>query len=90
MIRWNRRKIRAIEYLGGRCMRCGLRGHPILFDFDHRMPSEKRFDWNKLRLHAWKTVLAELDKCDLLCGNCHRLRHINPLLWPDVKDGKLE
>lgn len=84
MIRWNRRKIRAVEYLGGRCMRCGFQGHPITFDFDHRVPADKQFDWNKLRLRAWDAVKAELDKCDLLCSNCHRLRHMNPALWPDL------
>jgi hypothetical protein len=54
--------------------------HPALFDFDHREPAEKAFNWNKLRLRRWETIKAELDKCDLLCAYCHRLRHLNPQL----------
>jgi hypothetical protein len=84
MIRWNRRKARAVEYLGGRCKACRFAGHPVLVDFDHRDPTAKQFGWNKLRLRSWKAIRAELDKCDLLCALCHRLRHLNPSLWPDV------
>jgi hypothetical protein len=86
MIRWNRIKIRAIRYLGGHCSRCGFTGHPVLFDFDHRDPSCKECDWNKLRLRAWASIQRELDKCDLLCVFCHRLRHVNPEVWPEWKE----
>lgn len=85
MLGWNRVKIKAIAYLGGKCRDCGLVGHPVLYDFDHRDPKQKEFSWNKLRLRAWKSIQAELDKCDLVCSHCHRLRHCNPDLWPDVK-----
>jgi len=83
MIRWNRQKIRAIKYLGGKCQKCGFAGHPVLFDFDHRDPSTREFNWNKLRLRSWEGIRRELDKCDLLCVYCHRLRHLNPRIWPD-------
>jgi hypothetical protein len=86
MIRWNRQKPRAVQYLGGRCKTCSFTGHPVLFDFDHRDPTAKAFNWNKLRLRRWEAIKAELDKCDLLCAYCHRLRHLNPLLWPDVNN----
>jgi hypothetical protein len=85
MIRWNRIKIRAIQYLGGRCVRCGFIGLPVLFDFDHKDPACKECDWNKLRLRTWDSIRRELDKCDLLCVCCHRLKHVNPDIWPDCK-----
>jgi hypothetical protein len=85
MIRWNTIKVRAITYLGGRCKRCGFQGHPVLFDFDHRDPSCKECGWNKLRLRSWESIRCELDKCDLLCAFCHRLQHLNPDVWPDLK-----
>lgn len=44
-------------------------------DFHHRDPSEKEFDWNKLRKRSWESIAFELDKCDLLCSNCHRESH---------------
>lgn len=35
---------------------------------------EKSF-WNKLRLMSKQKIHNELQKCDLLCANCQRLRH---------------
>ena len=84
-MRWNRQKVRAVEHLGGACVACGFRGHPALFDFDHRDRSSKQFSWNKLRLRSWDSICKELEKCDLLCCACHRLRHLNPAVWPPTK-----
>lgn len=76
--RWIERKIKAIEYKGGKCEDCNL-SHPTthyaVFEFHHIDPTQKDHDWTKLRLRAWATVLSELDKCVLLCANCHRIRH---------------
>ena len=79
--RWNRRKVQVVRELGGRCADCGGTFHPACYDFHHRDPREKAFNWTKLRLLRWSAVRRELDKCDLLCANCHRLRHIDPRLW---------
>jgi len=69
-------KIKAIEYLGGKCMHCGITGLPVIFDFHHRNPSQKEFTIGKSgKLKSLDNVKAELDKCDLLCSNCHRLEH---------------
>ncbi len=75
MIRWKKRKIQAIEYLGGRCAHCGLKDDPVVYDFHHKDPSTKDVEWHKLRLRKWESVLKELDKCVLLCSNCHRKEH---------------
>lgn len=76
--RWKQRKIDAVEYKGGKCIDCGLT-HPekpaIIFDFHHLDPNKKDVDWGKLRLRSWDAILKELNKCVLLCGNCHRIRH---------------
>lgn len=78
--RWIKRKIEAIEYKGGECVDCGLK-YPdtpyVVFDFHHLNPSEKDVDWSKLRLRSWDKITHEIDKCDLLCSNCHRIRHFN-------------
>lgn len=66
-------KLRAIEYKGGRCADCGYKGHHCVFDFHHLDPSVKEGNPSAiLRKDNWK---EEIDKCVLLCANCHRLRH---------------
>ena len=78
--RWIKRKINAIKYKGSSCIDCGI-SYPnepyVVFDFHHRDPSEKDVDWGKLKLRSQKAINTELDKCDLLCSNCHRKRHHN-------------
>lgn len=73
--RWIARKLKAIEYLGGKCKHCGYHKYYGALEFHHRNPLEKDVDWNKLRLRSWNAVIAELDKCDLVCSNCHREVH---------------
>lgn len=69
------RKLQAIEYLGGVCMDCKQKHHAAVFEFHHRNADEKDADPSKLFLRRWETIQSELDKCDLLCANCHRMRH---------------
>lgn len=69
------RKLQAIEYLGGLCVSCGHSHHPAVFEFHHRNPAEKDRDPSKLLNATWERLKAELDKCDLLCANCHRMLH---------------
>ena len=76
--RWVRRKIDVINLLGGQCLECriGLSdSHYSIFELHHRDPLQKRFNWTKLRLLKWQTVVEEAHRCDLLCANCHRIRH---------------
>ena len=73
--RFKRRKEEAIAYLGGRCVDCGDAFHPSVFEFHHRDPSKKDLTGSQIKRGAWTRVRLELDKCDLLCANCHRIRH---------------
>lgn len=76
--RWIKRKIWAIKYKGGKCLDCDI-SYPespyVVFDFHHLDPIEKDMDWNKMKLRNIKSIKKELDKCELLCSNCHRIRH---------------
>lgn len=75
--RWIRIKQKAVEYKGGSCIHCGFDKHYAAMHFHHRDPSTKEYDWNKLRLKSWDKIILELDKCDLLCSNCHAIHHSN-------------
>lgn len=69
-------KIQAIEYKGGKCTRCGLKDDPCVYDFHHLNPKEKEFSLGKRNL-SFDKIKDELDKCVLLCANCHRKEHAN-------------
>lgn len=73
--RWLQRKFDAIKYKGGKCQRCGYDKFYGALEFHHRDPSTKLYDWSKLKLRTWECIKIELDKCDLLCSNCHREIH---------------
>lgn len=56
------------------CSICGIKYHPAAMDFHHRNPSEKKFSvGSNFRKYALKSVKAEIEKCDLICSNCHRI-----------------
>ncbi len=71
----NAKKEKAIEYLGGCCWKCEGVFDRELYDFHHIVPASKEFEWSKLKKRKWETIQKELDKCVLLCSNCHRLAH---------------
>lgn len=68
-------KQKAISYLGGKCTRCGFIGHFGSYDFHHSDPNDKEFNWNVARKKSWNNLLPELNKCVLLCRNCHTFIH---------------
>ena len=65
-------KQRAIEYKGGSCQRCGFLGQAVCYDFHHRNRKDKEMEISRMK-KSWETAKKELDKCDLLCANCHRI-----------------
>lgn len=76
-LRRYRVKKRSVEYLGGKCERCGWEGHLSGYDFHHKDPSEKDFSPSAMELanKSWERAKEELDKCELLCAPCHRKEH---------------
>jgi hypothetical protein len=43
-------------------------------DFDHRDPTVKVRGVTRMIMGSIDRMLAEVDKCDIVCANCHRLR----------------
>lgn len=68
-------KIKAVDYLGGKCIKCGYFKCMAAMEFHHRDPSQKDFRISNGRSIKWERVVKELDKCDLLCSNCHKEMH---------------
>ena len=77
MKRWNDIKLKAIEYKGGVCVQCNQSFPYPAMQFHHIDPSSKDVSWTKLRLRSWDKITFELDKCVLLCANCHSIEHSN-------------
>lgn len=70
-----RTKDKAIEYKGGKCIICGYNRCASAMDFHHLDPSKKDFALSQNMCKAWSKIKDELDKCVLLCSNCHREVH---------------
>ena len=73
--RWRNRKQWAVEYKGGCCERCGYNKYPDVLEFHHKDPTIKEASWTKMRLWGQDKLKLELDKCAILCANCHREVH---------------
>ena len=55
------------------CETCGFRGHPQALTFDHIDPSTKSFSVANYGACSWKALLDEIEKCRVLCANCHNI-----------------
>ena len=76
-IRTNAKKLKMIIHMGGKCEDCGLALEEKLpiADFHHLDPNLKEFNPSDTLTMVWDKCKVELDKCMLLCTNCHRIRH---------------
>jgi NAD-dependent dihydropyrimidine dehydrogenase PreA subunit len=76
---WQRKKgrqnkLKAIEYLGGHCADCKNEFPYYVYDFHHTDPTIKDFEISHIMGRKWENIVPELNKCVLLCANCHRIR----------------
>ena len=65
----------AIEYKGGKCVVCGYNRSVTAMEFHHLDPTQKDFGISSNSNRAWEKIRIELDKCVLVCSNCHREIH---------------
>ena len=80
------RKLEFINLKGGCCSKCGYNNNISALEFHHRDSSLKEFslDARKLSNTKKELLLVELDKCDLLCSNCHKEHHNPEMLRTNV------
>jgi len=71
------------------CMDCGIKYPVYVMEFDHRDRHDKVATIGKIILNgSWKALYAEIEKCDIVCSNCHRLRTAKQLGWNDYELGE--
>lgn len=74
------RRTKALEYLGNKCVKCsdeeGL-------EFDHVDPKQKKRNISSLLSGSWTKLVVELDKCQLLCRECHQDKTIASYTEPE-------
>ena len=72
-----KRKYEYILSRGGKCEKCGYNKNLAALDFHHINPQEKEFaiDARKFANGDLSKLKKELDKCTILCANCHREIH---------------
>lgn len=78
-IRRNKRKKILVDYKGGKCELCGYNLYISALCFHHRNQSEKEFEIADNCRYTIEKLKAEVDKCSLLCMNCHTALHFGEL-----------
>lgn len=76
-------RTKMLEYLSSKsCQECGEADIRVL-ELDHLDPKMKSFNISQaVKLgHSWATVLTEVDKCQVLCANCHKRRTAQQFNW---------
>ena len=68
-------KQKAVEYKGGKCQKCGYNKCLSALEFHHIDPNQKDFGPSSNMNMAWDKIKNEIDKCILVCANCHREIH---------------
>ncbi len=77
-------KKRCVEYKGGKCCTCGYDKYIGSLDFHHLNPQEKDFNISRIKNTSFEKnenkIKKELDKCVLVCKNCHGEIHAGILI----------
>lgn len=68
-------KVKSVERKGGKCQICGYADCITALEFHHIFPKKKKFSISKSKSKSWRQIAHEVDKCLLLCANCHREIH---------------
>lgn len=67
-----RERIRVFKSERG-CIDCGIRDWRVL-DFDHCGDKEFTIGAHSVKGYGWDRIQREIDKCDVRCANCHRIK----------------
>jgi hypothetical protein len=76
-------KLLILDYLKGKCcVDCG-EADPIVLEFDHINPATKIDNVSNISRmgSSAKKIIAEIEKCEIRCANCHRRKTAKQLGW---------
>jgi hypothetical protein len=62
------------------CSKCGYKNHAAALDFNH-VHGDKKFNISQDSKVAMDKLLAEIEKCEILCANCHRIHTFENRHW---------
>jgi hypothetical protein len=78
---WRRNRVETnrawVRYLkeSNPCTDCGRYYPYYIMEFDHLR--DKRYSISTMMCHSAENIQKEIDKCELVCGNCHAIREYN-------------
>ena len=61
------------------CKMCGYKEHPAALQFHHRLKN-KEFELANAKDYSLDRVKKEIEKCEILCANCHSILHSNTVV----------
>lgn len=73
--RRRKQKEKAVYLFGGKCSKCGYSKSINALEFHHKVKEEKSFNLSMNWHRSWDILKVELDKCELICSNCHKELH---------------
>ena len=94
-------KFRAVELMGGACMVCSYNRHVGVLEFHHVHAEAKSFGISSGGFsRSWQSIYEELQKCVLVCANCHReiemgiiqkeaVERLHILFWTNLTNNSL-
>lgn len=94
-------KVRAVEIMGGKCMVCAYQKHVAVLEFHHVHAETKSFGISSGGFsRSWSSIYVELQKCVLVCANCHReiemgliqkeaIERLHVLFWTNLANNSL-
>jgi len=62
------------------CIDCG-ESNPVVLEFDHLRDKEYNISMMVAKGYVWEKILKEIDKCEIVCSNCHKIRTAKRAGW---------
>jgi hypothetical protein len=79
-----KRKALVLQMKSRPCADCGVQYPYYVMDFDHREGVLKSFALNSVNRVTMRAIIQEIEKCDVVCANCHRERTQRRKAWKRV------